>query len=252
MWRKIFKKKKKEHHIVPECKNDDRQIIFKEKNKEYRITSFYVKNFKDELARLCDFYGSDKGEIKKEGHPYPWPSHNYTDYYSQLFSHCRNNILKIFECGIGTTNPDFKSSMGASGKPGASLRVWRDYFPKAMVYGADIDREALFQEERIKTYYIDQLNPEAIRGFWSDVGESGFDLIVDDGLHNFEAGSTLFSHSSDRLSSTGIYIIEDVNNHELPLYADFFRNKDFVVQYVILQRPILSSEGNNLIVIRKI
>ena len=49
------------------------------------------------------------------------------------------------------------------GKPGASLRVWRDYFPNAIIYGADIDKDILFAEERIKTFYIDQLDPVAIK-----------------------------------------------------------------------------------------
>ena len=35
-------------------------------------------------------------------------------------------------------------NMTASGKPGASLRVWRDYFNNAQVIGADIDKRILF------------------------------------------------------------------------------------------------------------
>ena len=32
--------------------------------------------------------------------------------------------------------------------------------------GADIDRDVLFTEDRIKTYYIDQRDPAAIEAFW--------------------------------------------------------------------------------------
>lgn len=36
-------------------------------------------------------------------------------------------------------------------RPGASLRVWRDFFPNAVIYGWDIDPSAMvYDEERIK------------------------------------------------------------------------------------------------------
>ena len=75
-----------------------------------------------------------------------------------------------------------KSSMGSIGKPGASLRMWKDYF-QYNIYGADIDRDILFNEERINTYYVDQLNTESIKSMWKDIGLNDFDIIIDDGLH---------------------------------------------------------------------
>lgn len=218
---------------------------------EYKIISFYKKNSSCEISSLCDVYGSDKGQIKTGPHPYPWPSHTYADFYSRLFWHCRNGVRNVFECGLGTNNPDLPSSMGISGKPGASLRVWRDFFPNAMIYGADIDRDVLFEEERIKTFYIDQLNPDEVRKFWQNVDANDFDLMVDDGLHTFEAGSTLFLHSIDRLSQNGIYVIEDVGSADLLRYKDFFHDKDYIVEYVCLYRPSISLDDNSLVVIRK-
>lgn len=217
----------------------------------FRATYYYAKNSSCELAALCDKYGSDKGEINPYGHPYLWPSHSYTDYYSRLWSHCRQSIKKVFECGLGTNNESVPSSMGALGKPGASLRVWRDYFPNAIVYGADVDKDILFSEERIETYYIDQLNPDIIKKCWEEIAEDNFDFILDDGLHTFEAGSCLFLHSIDKLSPTGIYIIEDVNQGDIRKYKEFFRRKEFLVDYVTLYRPYLSLEDNNLVVVRR-
>ena len=46
----------------------------------------------------------------------------------------------LIECGLGTNNINFKSSMGINGKPGASLRMWRDFFPSARIIGVDIDK----------------------------------------------------------------------------------------------------------------
>ena len=60
----------------------------------------------------------------------------------------RLNNLNIFEVGLGTNNVDVPSNMGKDGKPGASLRAWRDYFPNA-----DIDTRILFKEDKIQTFY---------------------------------------------------------------------------------------------------
>lgn len=100
---------------------------------DYRIVSYYQNNMNCQVSRLCDVYGPDKGKLLKGGHPYPWPSHTYADFYANLFSHCRNSVTKVFECGLGTNNPNLPSSMGISGKPEASLRVWRDFFSNATV-----------------------------------------------------------------------------------------------------------------------
>src|SRR5215469_12507693 len=82
--------------------------------------------------------------------------HNYTTIYSALFNGRRHQPLRIFELGLGTNNPDLPSTMGVPGRPGASLRGWREFFPHAHVYGADIDTTILFQEARIKTFPCDQ------------------------------------------------------------------------------------------------
>lgn len=217
----------------------------------YRITTYYAKNVDDEIAALCDVHGSDKGSVTAGAHAYDWAPHTFADLYSRLFRHCRADVRKVFECGLGTNNPEMPSSMGARGKPGASLRVWRDYFPNATVYGADIDRAILFNDERIRTFYIDQLDPKAIEAFWSEVGESDFDLMIDDGLHTFEAGSTLFLHSIDRLSASGIYVIEDVSLADLLRFKSFFQGRNFVVDYVVLHRPDTLLGDNSVIVVRR-
>jgi len=229
----------------------DQSQQFIESSCDYKIVSYYQKNMNCELSRLCDVYGSDKGELVKNGHPYPWPSHTYADFYANLFSHCRNSVTKVFECGIGTNNPNLPSSMGISGKPGASLRVWRDYFPNATVYGADIDKDVLFEEDRIKTYFINQLDPVVISSFWGEVAIADFDFMIDDGEHTFEAGSTLFLHSIDKLSRNGIYIIEDVAPFNLVRYKQFFQNKNYIVEYVCLFRPSFGLADNSLVVVRK-
>ena len=227
--------------------------MFENLNRDLPFTylTHYKKNNTDTLALLCDKYGSDKGEVKPPVHLFDWPSHNYTDYYSSLFAHCRPFIRKVFECGLGTNNLKYTANMGVNGKPGASLRIWRDYFPNAEIIGADIDREVLFEEERIKTYYMDQTDPAAIAAFWQEAGMTDIDLMVDDGLHEFHAGVCLFENSIDKLAEHGIYIIEDVLQSDLVKYKDYFLNKPYVTECINMMRVNVALGDNNLVVIRK-
>lgn len=164
------------------------------------------------LNKLCDKYGSDKGSMNHSeiGHPYNWKPHNYTKVYSELFYPLKEKELVLLEVGIGTNNPNLPSSMGETGKPGASLRVWRDYFKNAKIYGADVDKDILFEEDRIKTGFIDQLDKGTVDAFFNNFKITP-DIIIDDGLHAFEAATALYEASFKYLTKNGIYIIEDIN-----------------------------------------
>jgi hypothetical protein len=166
------------------------------------------------LNELCDKYGSDKGTCKDQtGVAYPF--HNYTKVYAEIFNPIRNDSLNIFECGLGTNNVNIPSNMGADGKPGASLRMWRDYFLNSNIYGADIDKDILFEEDRIKTGYINQLKKSTVDNFFKLFDNFTPDIIIDDGLHTFEAAVGLYNSTFERLKNGGIYIIEDISPNYL-------------------------------------
>jgi len=220
-----------------------------ERNFEYHGVIHYDRRW-NPISELCDVYGSDKGQVRLDDHPYDWPAHTYADYYAMLFNHCREHVENVFECGLGTNNPEVRSNMGIDGKPGASLRVWRDYFPRAEIVGADIDEGALFSEPRIQTFQVDQTDPASISGLWEKIAHLTFDLMIDDGLHEFHAGACLFEHSIHKLAPQGIYIIEDVKALDLKAYRSFFKDMPYTVDYINLHRPGMGVENNNLIVIR--
>jgi len=160
------------------------------------------------LCEIMGSKGSDKGNKD-----ITVSHHNYTTVYHRMFDLRREEPLRIFELGLGTTDPTFNANMGPTGKPGASLRGWTTYFPRASVFGADLDESILFEEERIKTYPCDQTNPERIAAMWETPElHEGFDIIVDDGWHNLEANKCFFENSIHKLNPDGYYVIEDVNN----------------------------------------
>lgn len=227
-------------------------FLYAKKNYNYKNVH-YFNNSKNNLSSLCEKYGSDKGylDFKKET-PFGWKAHSYSNFYYNLFNHCKSEIKLVFECGIGTNNPNLISNMTACGKPGASLRVWRDYFMNSIVYGADIDKNILFEEDRIKTFYVDQLNNDSIKKLWSNIDKSNFDLIIDDGLHTFEAGINFFLNSFDKLKKNGIYIIEDVDFSYISKFTKVLSK--YNIEIITLNdnlNSLSSHRDNNLILIRK-
>lgn len=209
---------------------------------------------KTELCEMMGNFGSDKGHTKIEQSP-----HNYTTLYYMLFRHIRNNNLRVFELGLGTNNLDVNSNMGVNGKPGASLRGWCKFFPNANIYGADIDKRILFEEERIKTYYCDQTDPAVIKDMYENNPElhDPFDIIVEDGWHTFPAQVTFFENSIHKVKQHGFYIIEDVHDDLLeekyPTQIAKWRNEHPDLRFWICRLPSkLGAKANNLIIIQKI
>ena len=111
------------------------KIKFLNNHKSTKLNYTVNSEVNSELTELMNFYGSDKGG--KNNH------HNYSKYYSQIFYNKKNKIKNFLEIGLGTNNTELASNMGENGKPLASLRAWRDYFPNAQIYGGDIDRDIL-------------------------------------------------------------------------------------------------------------
>ena len=211
---------------------------------------FYITDYlkKDNLlTHLCEKYNSDKGG---NNNPFYDAGNNYSDYYFKIFNDNRFNYRKIFECGIGSNNPLLESNMTLNGKPGASLRVWKDFFPNAKVYGADVDHDTLFMEDRISTYYVDQFDKSSIEKMWITINENNFDLIIDDGVHNFEANINFYENSFDKLSKGGFYIIEDIRLSEIKKFYNYFEDTKSNVEFISMNSN--SSDGSsNLIVINK-
>lgn len=89
------------------------------------------------LKSLFNKYGSDKSE-------------NYAVIYTKLLEKYKNLEIRLLEIGLGTNNPLLISTMGNNSvyKCGSSLRAFRDYLQNAHIFGADIDKECLFTEEK--------------------------------------------------------------------------------------------------------
>ena len=83
------------------------------------------------------------------------------------------------------------------------------------------------------------------------IRNDNFDLIIDDGYHQFDANICLFKNSINYLSKNGFYIIEDISEKDINNFYLYFQNKKFRFNFVNLfnEKYILQ---NNILVIRNI
>ena len=212
---------------------------FISKNKKTILNYVVNSSTNSKLTELMNHYGSDKGG--KNNH------HNYSEYYSEIFFHKRKEVKNFLEIGLGTNNVDMASNMGAEGVPLASLRAWRDYFENSNIYGADIDKDILINEEKIKTFFVDQTNPETISLMFKNIGVSKFDIILEDGLHEYNANICFFENSIKFLSDSGVYIIEDIYFKDKEKFINYFKDTNY--NYSIVDIYHKKNIANNCVVI---
>jgi hypothetical protein len=159
----------------------------------------------EELKRCFNAFGSDKASI-----------HDYHHLYGHILRD-RDNIGAVFEVGLGTNNRSIVSNMGVEGRPGASLRAFRDFCPRAQVWGADVDRQILFEEERIRTVFVDQTDPETFKQL-EPLLPAHLDLVIDDGLHAPHANLATLAFGLSRIRRGGWVVIEDISAAAISLW----------------------------------
>lgn len=119
--------------------------------------------------------------------------HKFTPWYHSRLHHLRDQSINVLEIGVFYAQ---------------SLRTWKEYFPKANIYGFDINDRRCFVEERIFIEQGDQTDVPFIQSVFGDVK---FDLIIDDGGHTMYQQQTTLVNIFDRLKSGGTYILEDLH-----------------------------------------
>jgi len=209
------------------------------------INDFFELKMYDKETELCEIMnlnGSDKGS----GH------HNYTRFYDFVFKNIKNEVKYFFELGLGTNNLQIPSNMSGLGNPCGSIRGWKEYFSNAEIFGADIDSDILIQEDRIKTFYCDQTNPSSIKEM-SDNFNFKFDVIIEDGLHTFDANRIFLENSIDMLKDGGIFIIEDIDNKYFPDFERYIsanKSKFKVMELVEIPNEKNKSDNNIIFIIK--
>ena len=145
-----------------------------------------------DLNALAQKYGTDK---TNKDHSYKGVT--YLDIYHRYMSSKRSEVKTFIEIGV---------------KDGASLRMWKDYFPNATIYGIDIDpRCKQFAEDRIEIIIGDQNSGPFLRSL-IDKFSGGIDILLDDGSHITRHQIGTFGALYPLINPSGLFIIEDLAN----------------------------------------
>ena len=150
------------------------------------------------LTSLATIHGTDK-----------WGTHWYAVHYEKHFKHLRKKKLKILEIGVG--------EYGDPNAGGASLRMWKSYFPKSQIYSIDIYDKSSIEEDRIKIFRGSQGDPDFLRDVVKQMG--GLDIVIDDGSHRCEDVITSLQTLFPLLAEGGIYAIEDTQTSYWPEFG---------------------------------
>jgi len=136
-------------------------------------------------------------------------AHSYADAYERHFGHLRSEPITLLEIGIG--------GYADPGRGGASLRMWKEYFPFARIVGLDIEDKSGLAEDRITILTGDQGDKEFLDRIALQHGP--FDIIIDDGSHRSKHVIASFGALFPHLTENGIYAIEDLQTSYWETYG---------------------------------
>lgn len=135
------------------------------------------------LNQICSLYATDKNIL-----------HCYVDkVYEGLFKGIRHSARNVMEIGL---------------ENGASVLMWREYFPNAIITGLnDKPCPQVEKRERVRLVVGDAYKYET-----ADLVPSGFDVIIDDGPHTLESMTFVIQEYLPKLSRGGVLVIEDIQD----------------------------------------
>lgn len=142
------------------------------------------------LRELALKYGTDKA-----GH------HEYCEAYEFFLKGWKDGHFCMLEIGVG--------GYDAADRGGQSLRMWREYFPHAQIFGVDkYDKD--FKVEGTWIARASQDDPVALNKVIDEfvVAPS---LIIDDASHSNPLTLKTFEICWPRLAPGGIYVVEDAH-----------------------------------------
>ena len=194
------------------------------------VTPFKSTVNNAEILRVKEIFnkwGSDKSS-----------KHNYEIIYAE-FKKTMHASLRILEIGCGGNDPEIRHAMSPNYIPLSSLQALKEIFQTENIEGADIDAKLEINND-FEVHYLDQFKretlEEASKGF-----KLGFDLIIDDGVHDISANYLTLIYFYKKLNPQGKYVIEDVP----PSLIESWR---FLLQeFDIMEMEVLSEDEGKVI-----
>jgi hypothetical protein len=189
-------------------------------------------NSKTDLCISLQKFGSDKCS--------DW--HNYSGFYEFLFSEERKSDLRLFEVGI---------------YGGSSVRAWKEYFKNSKIYCGDVNTDYFINEDRILSFFCDQDNPDSIKDMWENevLKDIQFDIIIDDGKHEYISNLNFLENSYHKLKKGGIFIVEDLTRSTFDRFQEKIEelSQKLIPSYIKLIEIYNKNNNidNNILIIQK-
>ena len=151
-----------------------------------------------DLTELAEEFGSDK-----------WGVHRYTPHYERHFTAFRDRAALVLELGIG--------GYAREKQGGASLKMWKWFFPHAEIVGVDIEDKSFVDQRRITSYLGSQTDRALMERI---VAEHGAPMVViDDGSHHPQDVADSFAILFPMLADDGLYVVEDTQTSYWPQWG---------------------------------
>ena len=156
----------------------------------------------NKLTELANKYAADKGtEVPNDG-KFHGPRLGFTEVYYEYFKKIKDEPISILEIGVGAGN---------------SLKMWYDFFPNAKIYAIDIVNSSKYDNDKVKTFIIDQSNRDSLLKFMEQIDK--LDIIIDDGSHVCEHQQISLGVLFKCLKSGGQYWIEDLHTSDTSVWV---------------------------------
>jgi hypothetical protein len=167
------------------------------------------KNTRTELCKIGSKFDTDKSSQRAYADDIRH-CHPYTCFYHSLFRTARYRDQPIQLCELGILE-------------GASLKMWREYFPRVFITAFEYNTEYIQQfyeneYENVPTevylppvdlHTIDVCSRENIAQQFANAGKT-YDIIIEDTTHQFPDQINVILETIRYVNPGGVLIIEDV------------------------------------------
>ena len=151
------------------------------------------------LAELGYKCGTDKGSNTDD----MW--HSYLPIYERLFESFRNEPFSLLELGVAS---------------GGSMRMWREWFPNASLFGVDNDPAHCIRPDTVAVATLFCAGQDDDKLFTEKFANEQFRIIIDDAEHDPKKQMLSFMLLWRCVKPGGFYIIEDVRSDHWAGYWD--------------------------------
>lgn len=192
----------------------------------------YYQSNPTPLCELMSYNGSDKIG--------GW--HNYSYAFHILTAMFAGGGCAILEVGDASSLRGRSGAGGEEFELGGSIRAWQEYCG-AEAFGAEIDRS---NAENFSIDYPVIVNSVEEITLRQVLERRLYDVIIDNGVHRFDASVCLLENAYGRLVPSGIYIIEAVPLGDVGRWENYLGSGN--KKALVMSFPNTINEGDNCLI----